>query len=156
EEMRPHASCGPRCMVMAWILQEFGIQSREIGLFSSHYPEYIVGHQQLEVLNSDTHHWEVYDPTWNVHFEDSETGERLSATQMCFRDVRPEAAGLPPTIAGVTPIDVYGASGWDGAYPLQTEKIVPIANLAEFGGVIYYCYQTQKANQIVINADRFD
>src|SRR5262249_24878641 len=54
EKARPHASCGPRCMIMAWILQSYGIPNRQIAIFSSSYQERIVGHQQIEILNADS------------------------------------------------------------------------------------------------------
>jgi hypothetical protein len=153
---RPHSSCGPRCMIMAWILQSYGISSRQIGIFSSRYSERIVGHQQIEILNPDSGRWELYDPTWNVHFVDEKSGERLSAIDVYFRPVQPDGNG-PGRIAGVLPSNHDGtAKGWDALYPLTREQKIPISNFAEFGAVMYYCFQTRCPNEILINTERFD
>src|SRR5947209_5972955 len=52
-EQRPHSSCGPRCMVMTWLLQAYGIKARHIGVFTSKYADRLHGHQQLSVFNPD-------------------------------------------------------------------------------------------------------
>jgi hypothetical protein len=153
---RPHSSCGPRCMIMAWILQSYGIQSRQIGIFSSKYPERIVGHQQIEILNPDSGKWELYDPTWNVHFVDEKNGERRSVVDVYFRPVKPADDGRS-RIEGIVPSNDDGTvKGWDALYPLTREQRIPISNFADFGAVMYYCYQTRCHNEILVNAKRFD
>jgi hypothetical protein len=156
ETARPHSSCGPRCMIMAWILQSYGIQSRQIGIFSSKYPERIVGHQQIEILNPDSGKWELYDPTWNVHFVDENTGDRLSAVDIYFRPMRPADDGRS-TIEGIVPSNHDGSvKGWDALYPLTGQQKAQISNFADFGAVMYYCFQKQCSNEILVNVKRFD
>jgi hypothetical protein len=156
ETARPHSSCGPRCMIMAWILQSYDIQSRQIGIFSSVYPERIVGHQQIEILNPDSGKWELYDPTWNVHFVDEKSGERLSAVDVYFRPAKPADDGRS-LVEGIVPSNHDGTvKGWDALYPLTREQRIPISNFADFGAVMYYCFQTRCPNEILVNAKRFD
>jgi len=40
-------------MIKAWVLQQCGFKSHYVGILTSHWPERICGHQQLEILNPD-------------------------------------------------------------------------------------------------------
>jgi hypothetical protein len=152
---RPHSSCGPRCMIMAWVLQFYGIASRQVAILSSNYPR-LVGHQQIEVLNPDSGRWELYDPTWDVHFLDEKSGLRVSALDMHFRPLRIDREGKA-VFDGVLPSNHDGSlRGWDALYPFSGEQSASIANCADYGAVMYYCYQTLQPLEILINARRFD
>jgi hypothetical protein len=153
---RPHSSCGPRCMIMAWILQSYGIPSRHIGVMTSKYSEYIVGHQQIEILNPDTGRWELYDPSWNVHFLNEKSGERVSALDLYFQPMKRDLDS-EPVINGILPCNHNGShKGWHGCYSWMSGILAPISNFAEYGAVIYYCYQTRHPNEILVNVNRFD
>ena len=142
-------------MIMAWILQSYGIPNRQIAIFSSKYPN-IIGHQQIEVLNPDSGSWELYDPTWNVHFMDEQDGRRVSALDMYFGSAAIDNRGAA-VIAGIVPSNQDGsARGWDVWYPFSGDTKTEIANFVDYGGVMYYCYQTQRTYEILVNAQRFD
>ncbi|MCI0641528.1 MAG: hypothetical protein L0Y72_12845 [Gemmataceae bacterium] len=157
ETKRPHSSCGPRCMIMAWLLQEFGIKSRQIGIFSSHWPETTYGHQQIEILNPDNDRWELYDPTWNAHFRDELSGQRLSALEVFFGPTKSIAGVEDPVTVGIVPSNHDGSvQGWATSFPLHLGKEQPVAPLARFGAVMYYCFQSEWDTPIIINTHRFD
>jgi hypothetical protein len=156
DSARPHASCGPRCMTMAWILQSYGIQSRQIGVMSSKWPEYIVGHQQIEILNPDTGRWELYDPSWDVRFVSEKSGQRVSALDLYFQPVKTGVNG-EALIDGILPSNHDGSlKGWHSCCSLFAGKMTPIANFADFGVILYYCYQTRCVNEILVNTNRFE
>ncbi|MDQ7036825.1 MAG: hypothetical protein Q9P01_18925 [Anaerolineae bacterium] len=82
----PQLYCNGMSTGMLTVFQEVGIESRLVFLYGA-VSGWFTQHTFLEVFNSDTQRWEVQDPTFNLYYVDTETGERVSAERMVFGDL---------------------------------------------------------------------
>lgn len=80
-EDRPHLSCGPRAVLMKQLLHRLGIQSRLVQIYSDSYKN-VEGHRLLEVLNSDTNRYELWDPDFKVWYQRIDSKEHVDALTM--------------------------------------------------------------------------
>ena len=85
ENEKPHLSCGSRSYAMQAILNELGIFSRLVQIYSDEY-ENVRGHRLLEVFNPETQAWEACDPDFRVTFVDSFTGRSVDIITPIFGD----------------------------------------------------------------------
>ena len=82
----PELYCDGMSTGMLTTFLELGIESRLVFLYGQASGWYSQ-HTFLEVFNSDTQRWEVHDPTFNLYFMDTETGERVDVERMVFGDI---------------------------------------------------------------------
>jgi len=82
---KPHLSCGPRSYAMQAILNELGIFSRLVQIYSDEY-ENVRGHRLLEVFNPETQAWEAWDPDFRVTYVDRFTGRSVDIMTPIFGD----------------------------------------------------------------------
>ena len=126
---RPQLLCGNRATVMQALLQNLGIRSRTIYLFSR-YSGSLMGHVFVEVMNPETGAWEIQDPDYNVAYENT-SGHRLNASQMI---AAPEFTNIYPVNAN--------AKGWTetGADRLMIGQFFSLA-YSPTEGMLYYNQQ---------------
>lgn len=148
----PHLSCGPRSVAMARILKEFGIKSRQIGMFTDDTAN-LLGHQVIEVMNPDSGHWETYDPTWNVHYFDRRSGKRVPVVDIVFGDLN---FVVPSTSDGL-------AMGWDTPFMVSFTPYRPLAMSMSyvrrqeyFSAVQYYSFTLSRKQIMLVNENQFD
>ena len=79
----PYLLCDGQSTAMLTLLQELGIESRLIFLYSDGDTK-IHEHTVLEVFNPDTQRWEVHDPLNDNTFIDTADGQRASAERLVF------------------------------------------------------------------------
>jgi hypothetical protein len=106
----PIVECSARATAMLTLLAELGIDSRLIFLYAG-IEESIAEHTELEVFNPDTGRWEISDPTYNVYFVDSVTGDRASIAALVFA---PDGSMIP--CEGCNAVDAEKASKHFQAY----------------------------------------
>ncbi len=97
-EEQPLLQCDGRSTAMLTILQELGIESRLVFLYSP-VPGYLSQHTTLEVFNPDRQRWQVHDLSWDFYYVEAEPMERVSAERILFGS-RDSLSGCP--IAGGT------------------------------------------------------
>ena len=95
----PHLSCGPRAIAMQVILDELGITSRRVQVYSDDF-ERVKGHRFLEVFMEDRQGWEIWDPDYNVVWRDEATGTLASVSDLVLGDM-----------AGVVPVPARSRDG---------------------------------------------
>jgi hypothetical protein len=83
----PHLLCDPRSYAMAEILGNLSIRRRVVYVFTDSLGDEVQSHTFLEVFNEDFERWEVQDPDYNIYWQDSRTGERLSTLQLLLDDL---------------------------------------------------------------------
>jgi hypothetical protein len=83
----PHLVCDPRSYAMAEILGHLSIRRRVVYVFTDSLGDEVQSHTFLEVYNEDFGRWEVQDPDYNVYWEDTRTGERVSTLQLVLDDL---------------------------------------------------------------------
>ena len=86
ESDAPQLYCDGMSTAMLTVFREVGIESRLIFLYSA-ASGWFSQHTFLEVFNPDTQQWEVHDPTFNLYFVDTVTGERASIERLVFGDL---------------------------------------------------------------------
>lgn len=79
----PYLLCDGRSTAMLTILQELGIESRLVFLYSP-VPGYIAQHTTLEVFNPERQAWQVHDLAWDFYFVESPPLARISAERILF------------------------------------------------------------------------
>ena len=137
KDKKPHLSCGFRAYVLHDLLKAFKIESRLL-LILHDDPKCYGLHRQLEVFNPETRQWEVWDPDYNVWFEDSDTGRRIGIIELLYRDLNQ-----------VTPMN-SNTSGWEKT---DTKMLLD----GGYKGVMFEGPDTRtKHNLILINSRRFD
>lgn len=148
----PHLSCGPRSVAMARILDEFGIKSRQIGMFTDDTAN-LLGHQVIEVMNPDSGRWETYDPTWNVHYFDRHSEKRVPVVDIVFGDLN---VIVPRTSDGL-------AMGWDTPFMVSFTPYRPLAismtymrRQEYFSAVQYYSFTRSRKQIMLVNENQFD
>lgn len=134
----PHLSCGPRSYAMKSVLNNMGIKSRIIQLFSDDY-DAVQGHIFLEVFNRDTNRWEVQDPDYNICYKESNGSERLSAARLIFGNLE-----------NVVPCSYDNVRGW------KQNKVAHIKK-HYLGAAMYWNKKKGKQAKAVylVNKDRF-
>jgi len=80
----PPLSCGPRASAMHTLLDELGISSRLVQVFSSRGDE-VGAHRFLEVLDPRTSRWECWDPDNAVCYVEASTRERVGVEQLILQ-----------------------------------------------------------------------
>ena len=83
----PHLVCDPRSYAMAEILGNLSISRRVVYVYTDSLDDGVQSHTFLEVFNEDYERWEVQDPDYNIYWEDTRTGERVSALQLVLDDL---------------------------------------------------------------------
>lgn len=126
----PQLYCNGLSTGMLTTLAQLGIESRLIFLYADP-PGWFSEHTFLEVFNPDTQQWEVHDPTFNLYFVDSETGQRVATERLVF--------GSRETILGC-----------DSAGDCSGEAYMN--NVAQYMEVFRYGF----SKEIFVNPDRFD
>lgn len=79
----PHLLCDGRSTAMLTILQDLGIESRLVFLYSP-APGYLAQHTTLEVFNPERQRWQVHDLAWDFYYAESPSLERVSAERILF------------------------------------------------------------------------
>jgi len=136
DQAPPHLSCGPRTMAMQSILNELGIQSRVISIFTDNYTQ-VRSHTFLEVFNQDTRNWEIQDPDFNLYYIDLRTQQRLATTDLLWGDLDM----LVPQSST--------ALGWE-------KNEVTHLKADYFEAMMYMSFQKNEKSVILINSERFD
>ncbi|MFO0865412.1 MAG: hypothetical protein U0744_12305 [Gemmataceae bacterium] len=148
----PHLSCGPRSLAVFRILHRIGIESRLVSLNTGRTGD-LLGHTLLEVRNSETNRWEAADPTWAVHYWDSEQKRRASVLDLQFGNLK-----------RIVPSGSRGnLRGWNAAFPISlnsngavVDTMADVLHLDYFGAALYGAHQTQRPGVMVVNTNRFD
>ena len=136
-----HLTCGPRALAMQNILEEFGIQSRFVQLFTSQ-DDYVRSHSVLDVLNPHTSRWEMQDPDYNLCLFDRAAGRRASTTD----------ALLKP-LDVVIPLNFDGASGWEN---LQVDFLKCFYSAGLYGNIEFLDKPGVVKKAMLVNTARFD
>jgi len=136
EDQKPHLSCGPRSYAMKMILEQFGITSRLVGIFSDNYKN-LGRHRLLEVFNDSRGEWEVWDPDYGVTYTDKNTGQSVDIMHMLTND-----------LDLIVPVS-RNKKGWEDT---KTTKLKD-----RFEATLFESFYNGLANSIiVINTNRFD
>ncbi len=80
---KPHLSCGSRSYAMKGILDDLGISSRLVQIFSRDYKR-MEGHRFLEVYDPESAAWEAWDPDFNVTYVDAQSGAPVDVLSLLF------------------------------------------------------------------------
>jgi len=75
---KPPLSCGPRTHASRWLLQEMGIKLRLVQFYTDRFAE-VRGHRMLEAFNPETEKWELWDPSYDVYYENAITSQPIDA-----------------------------------------------------------------------------
>lgn len=82
----PQMYCNGISTTMLTVLQELGIDSRIVYLYGE-TSGWVSEHTILEVFNPDTQVWQAQDPTWDLYYQDTETGKRASTERLVFGEL---------------------------------------------------------------------
>lgn len=133
---KPHLSCGPRAYAMRKILDQYGMYSRLVQVYSDGF-DIVRGHRMLEVYNPDRQKWEVWDPDYGVTYVNRDSGESVDILEMVFGDK-----------SAITPEGIPG-KGWEntGTDELRREFLKALHFEQDFGSRTY---------EFIINDALFD
>ena len=134
---KPHIACGLRSYAMRTILQQFGIYSRLISIFSDEY-EYPENHRLVEVLHPDTGAWEVWDPDFRVSFVYHDSRKPADIMDLLFGDIE----RIIPVNASI--------EGWEETNTKHLKD--DFFEALMFEGI----FQNTPGNIIIVNQKRFD
>lgn len=132
----PHLSCGPRTWALKIILDQLGIPSRVVMIFTDDNPG-ISSHTFLEVFDWESADWVVQDPDFNIYYINQRTRQRLSTLQLLLGDL---SAIVPVSGAKV---------GWQ-------ENEVEHLKQHYFEALLYMNHLHGKKSVVMVNLDRFD
>ncbi len=78
----PHMECSTRSKLLLLLVRKAGFEAHMIDLFKylPEYDSYVV----VEVRNPDTGLWEVYDPTYKIHWKREDSNARASIRDLVF------------------------------------------------------------------------
>lgn len=137
ESEKPHIACGLRSHAMRAILEQFGIYSRLISIYSDEYED-TQSHRMLEVLHPDTGAWEVWDPDFRVNFVYHDSRKPADIMDLLFGDIE-----------RIIPIDAP-IEGWEETNTKHLKDNF-------FEAVMFESYFiSTPGNIIIINPKRFD
>lgn len=94
-------SCGGMASNYHWLLSQFGFRSRTVQLATRDFVDgrkQVDTHVSVEVLDPEYNKWYVSDPTFNVSFSCSQTGELISFEGML--DCREHGGNIVPVENG--------------------------------------------------------
>jgi hypothetical protein len=134
----PHLSCGPRATLMKELLSHLGIKSRLVQVYSDSFPN-VEGHRLLEVLNSETARYELWDPDFRVWYQKVNGKDHVDAITMV----------LAPSMDLFEPTDSV-RTGWEDT---QTKHLRD----SYFKAVLYEGEREgMRHAPIFVNTERFD
>lgn len=116
---RPHMECSTRSKLLLPLIRKAGFEAHMVDLFM-YKPQYD-SHVVVEVKNPDTGLWEVYDPTYKIHWKNQNTNARASMRDLVFTPNFPFTPCLDEIRCG------YGRT--DHAFPVP-EKVEGFFGLA--------------------------
>lgn len=135
----PNMKCSTRSKLLLPLLEKAGYEARMIDMFK--YKSGYNSHVVVEVKNDRTKKWELYDPTYQIYWKNSGTGERASLRDLVFSG--------DFTFTPCHDKDRCGYNRADHGYP-------PPEDVRDFFGLAIVMDEDSQGEKMLLNIGRFD
>lgn len=129
-------SCGPRAMLMSYVLSYLSMDSRLVQVYSDENYSF-AAHRLLEIYNPDTRRWELWDPDHQVTYIDRKTKQRIDGLKFVFSD----KADILPVNGSIVGWEENQATnmkkGFDGAILYENQSVTEPGALFSVDSTLY-------------------